>query len=174
MDRGGSIGKLPQVLDSLEDVARKYGRGAVTSFNEGFELKDLFLKFVGPKGTATLAMEVLGTTAFDSGAVEQVFESYKQNMRRMTGPDIIVTGGFTVEVAAGNSEKSTLSGIAKAQYGDLNLWPLIFDLNKDKIGPNPNRIKPGMKLLLLPIERYTAVELADARRRAPTWRNYPA
>jgi len=49
MDRGGSIGKLPQVLDSLEDVARKYGRGAVTSFNEGFELKDLFLKFVVPK-----------------------------------------------------------------------------------------------------------------------------
>jgi hypothetical protein len=47
MDRGGSAGKLPAVLDSLEAVANKYGRGAVKSFNEGFVIKDLFLKFVG-------------------------------------------------------------------------------------------------------------------------------
>ena len=57
--------------------------------------------------------------------------------------------------------------------GDFNLWPLIFGLNRDKIGPNPNRIKPRTKLLLLPVEGYTAAELTDARRRGPTWRNHP-
>jgi hypothetical protein len=171
MDRGGRLGKLPEVFDSLEDMAKKYGRGSVSRFYDGFQLKDLFLKFVGPKGTATLAMEVLSTTIFDNNAVEEVFESYKRG--KITGPEIKVVGGFTIEVTAGNPDKSTLSGIAKAQYGDWNLWPLIFDLNKEKIGPNPNRIKPGMKLLLLPIERYAPAELADARKRAPSWKSYP-
>lgn len=173
MDRGGLAGRLPEVLDSLEAVAKKYGRGTVKSFNEGFTIKDLFLKFVGPKGTATLAMEVLGTTAFDSEVVADVFESYKQTKQTMVAPATTIVGGYTVEVAASDPNRSSLSGIAKAQYGDFNLWPLIFDLNKHKIGSNPNRITPGMKLLLLPLQRYTAGELADARRRAPSWRNYP-
>jgi len=179
MDRGGK-GALPKILDTIDDVVKRYGKGPVSAFNETFEIKDLFLKFVGPKGLATLAMEVLATTAADPETVAQAFEEFKQEAgaqpggpRRIRGPEIAVTGGFTVEVAAGNADKSTLSGIARAQYGDLNLWPLIFDLNKDKIGPNPNRIKPGLKLLLLPLDRYTPVELAAARRRAPTWRNFP-
>lgn len=171
MDRGGWSGAAPEVLDTLEDVVKKYQNGAVIKFYDGFELKDVFLKFVGPKGTATLAMEVLGTSVFEQHAVEQVFESYKQS--KTMGPDVKVAGGFVVDVTAGSPEKSTLSGIAQAQYGDFTLWPLIFDLNKEKIGPNPNLLKPGTKLLLLPIERYTAAELADARRRAPSWRNYP-
>jgi hypothetical protein len=171
MDRGGRLGKLPEVLDSLEDVAKKYGRGSISHFFDGFQLQDLFLKFVGPKGTATLAMEVLSTTVFDNKAVEDVFESYKKG--KIIGSDIKVVGGFTVEVNPRNPGTSTLSGIAKAQYGDMNLWPLIFELNKDKIGPNPNRIKPGTRLLLLPIERYTPTELAAARKRAPSWKNPP-
>jgi hypothetical protein len=173
MDRGGSAGKLPEVLDSLEALAKKYGRGAVSSFNDGFAIKDLFLKFVGPKGAATLAMEVLGTTAFDPDAVTEAFESYKQTKQRLVAPTTTIVGGYPVEVSVSDPNRSSLSAIAKAQYGDFNLWPLIFDLNKEKIGTNPNRIKPGLKLLLLPLDRYTAAELADARRRAPSWRNYP-
>ncbi|MNR86908.1 1,6-anhydro-N-acetylmuramyl-L-alanine amidase AmpD [compost metagenome] len=40
----------------------------------------------------------------------------------------------------------TLSKIAQAQLGSANRWREIYDLNKDVIGPNPNVIKPGMKL----------------------------
>ena len=179
MDRGGR-GALPRVLDTLDDVVKRYGKGGIAAFNESFEIKDLFLKFVGPKGLATLAMEVLGTTSADAQKVAQAFEVYKQEQgaepgkpRRIKGPELAIGGGFTGEGIAGHRDKSTLSGIAKAQYGDFNLWPLIFDLNKDKIGPNPNRIKPGTKLLLLPVENYTDAEIADARKRAPAWRNYP-
>jgi hypothetical protein len=118
-------------------------------------------------------MEVLGTTALDSAAVARVFESYKQGKQAMVAPETTIVGGYMVEVAASDPNRSSLSGIARTQYGDFNLWPLVFDLNKDKIGSDPNRIKPGMKLLLLPLQRYTAAELADARRRAPSWRNYP-
>ena len=59
---------------------------------------------------------------------------------------------------------------ANMQYGDFNLWPLIYDLNKAKIGSNPNHIKPGTKLLLLPLSSYTGAEVAAARRRAPSWK----
>jgi hypothetical protein len=89
--------------------------------------------------------------------------SRPENIRLAEEP---VTGGFAVAVMPGSS----LSAIAKAQYGDFNLWPLIYDLNKAKIGPNPNRIRPGTKLLLLPLSTYTPAEITDARRRAPSWK----
>ncbi len=84
-------------------------------------------------------------------------------------PEVAVTGGYSVTVKHGAS----LSAIAKTEYGDFNLWPLIYDLNKAKIGPNPNRIKPGMNLLLLKLTAYSASDLADARKRAPSWKHAP-
>ena len=39
----------------------------------------------------------------------------------------------------------TLSGIAKAMYGDAGRWPEIFEANKDKI-KNPKLIHPGQEL----------------------------
>ena len=88
--------------------------------------------------------------------------------RVIKGPGIDLAGGMSVSVARGSS----LSLIAKAQYGDVALWPLIYDLNKDKIGPNPNVVQPGTKLLLLPLETYSASELAEARKRSPTWKSF--
>jgi hypothetical protein len=76
MDRGGK-GLFPLVLDTLEDVAKRYGKKGIDSFNEGFAIKDLFLRFVGPKGTATLAMEVLATTTGDPAETARAFDAYK-------------------------------------------------------------------------------------------------
>jgi nucleoid-associated protein YgaU len=42
----------------------------------------------------------------------------------------------------------TLFGIAKKFYGDGNLWHLIYNANKAKIGANPNLIKPGQILII--------------------------
>jgi hypothetical protein len=78
MDRGGSSGQLPQVFDTLEEMAAKYGRGSVSSFNDGFVIKDLFMKFVGPKGTATLVMEVLATTSGDPESTARAFDAQKR------------------------------------------------------------------------------------------------
>ncbi|QHV97315.1 LysM peptidoglycan-binding domain-containing protein [Spirosoma endbachense] len=88
--------------------------------------------------------------------------------------DIVITGGYRIEVIPSDPTRSSLSAIARAQYGAVDLWPLIFDLNKEVIGKNPNRLVAGTKLLLLPIERYSTTELNDARKRSPTWRNYPS
>ncbi len=67
---------------------------------------------------------------------------------------------------------SALSDIAQAQYGSADLWPLIYDSNRATIGANPNLIQPGTKLTLPPLSRYTDQEIADAKRRAPSWKNY--
>jgi nucleoid-associated protein YgaU len=85
-----------------------------------------------------------------------------------TLPETVVTGGKTVVVKGGD----TLSGIAQSEYGRWQLWPLIYDLNKDKIGPNPNRIRPGLRLMVLPLETYTPQDKAAAEQRAPTWKAF--
>lgn len=45
------------------------------------------------------------------------------------------------EVVAGD----TLSKIAKKYYGDPDLYPTIFDANRDQL-TDPNKIKVGQKL----------------------------
>lgn len=42
----------------------------------------------------------------------------------------------------------TLWKIAKLAYGDGTKWEQIYEANKTTIGPNPNIIKPGMKLVM--------------------------
>jgi hypothetical protein len=108
--------------------------------------------------------------------VKHKFEEFVAERRgtkaRLKGEDIQVVGGKTVTITAGDPARSTLSGISKAEYGTFDLWPLIYDLNQNEIGPNPNRLKPSLPLLVLPLSAYDAQEIAAAKKRAPTWKNY--
>jgi hypothetical protein len=52
------------------------------------------------------------------------------------------------------------------------LWPLIYDLNKNVVGPNPNRLQPGSRVVVRELSAFTPEQVADARRRGPSWRNY--
>jgi hypothetical protein len=73
-------------------------------------------------------------------------------------------------VQAGDS----LSKIAGRQYGNIFLWPLIFDANRKVIGPNPNIIQPGQNLLIPELARFGPPQLAEAERRGRSWRPYVA
>jgi nucleoid-associated protein YgaU len=84
--------------------------------------------------------------------------------------EILISGGKAVMVKPGDS----LSAIAGREYKSEQLWPLIYDLNKEKIGPNPNRIQPGMNLMVLPINAYSPQEIAAAKQRAPSWKAFGA
>jgi hypothetical protein len=66
--------------------------------------------------------------------------------------------------------RDTLSDIAKREYGQWQLWPLIYDRNKNRVGADPNRIYPGMELLLAPLQRYSPREIHEARQRAGSWK----
>ncbi len=65
-----------------------------------------------------------------------------------------------------------LSLIAKDLYQSVELWPLLWDMNKAQV-PNPNRITPGMTLQYKELNEYTMAQIADAKRRSPTWKDYP-
>lgn len=47
-----------------------------------------------------------------------------------------------------NPTRDTLWGIAQSVYGNGALWPRIYAANKALIGPDPNLIQPGMKLVI--------------------------
>ena len=79
-----------------------------------------------------------------------------------------VPAGKVVVVMKG----SCLSDIAQKEYGDSDLWPLLYDANKAKIGSNPNVIQPGQMLSVTPLSGYTDNQIADAKQRGPTWKNY--
>lgn len=42
----------------------------------------------------------------------------------------------------------TLSSIATREYGNFRLWRRIYAENKETIGPDPNKIKPGQELII--------------------------
>jgi len=106
--------------------------------------------------------------------VKRNFAEYVQRKRSngppVTGDEIVITGGKQVTVIKGHPELGTLSGIAKKEYLDWQLWPLIWKLNNIA---NPNRLTDGQKVLVLPLSRYSAQEITEAKRLAPTWKNYP-
>ncbi len=78
--------------------------------------------------------------------------------------------GPTVTVQPGQS----LSAISKLLYNSFEYWPLLWDLNPHAVkNGNPNRTIPGSVLKYKPLSSYTPAQLADARKRFPTWKNYP-
>lgn len=54
--------------------------------------------------------------------------------------------GETYEVQSGD----TLATIATQFYDDPTQWRRIYDANKDAIGPDPDKLKIGMKLTIPP------------------------
>jgi hypothetical protein len=64
-------------------------------------------------------------------------------------------------VQAGDS----LSKIAAQRYGNPLLWPLIFDSNRGIIGSNPHLIRPGQRLLIPELSRFSRAELDNVERR---------
>lgn len=90
---------------------------------------------------------------------------YMSMMPADGNPALVATKTITV------SRNSSLSAIAQAEYGSLDLWPLIYDLNKARLGPNPNLVAIGTVLEIAPLTSYTTTQIAWARSQAPTWRH---
>jgi hypothetical protein len=73
--------------------------------------------------------------------------------------------GKTHIVVKGDS----LSLIAGKHYGDVLLWPVIHDSNKQQIGTTPNLIQPGWKLTIPSVDGYTPGQLDAIRQRGRVW-----
>ncbi|MBI4578772.1 MAG: LysM peptidoglycan-binding domain-containing protein, partial [Planctomycetes bacterium] len=97
--------------------------------------------------------------------LDMKFQTFKAQQAK-TSP--AAPGAQTITVARGD----TLSGLAKTHYGAFEYWPLLWDANRSTIGANPNVLTSGMKLNVPPFNSFSPEQLADARRRHPTWKNF--
>jgi nucleoid-associated protein YgaU len=57
-------------------------------------------------------------------------------------PDVTSALPDSYTVASGD----TLRSIAQQVYGDADLWPRIYDANRDAIGPDPDTLRSGTVL----------------------------
>jgi hypothetical protein len=85
-------------------------------------------------------------------------------MPRVEGPVPPIPRTATVQPG------DSLSKIAQQQYGDMFLWPIIYDANRPTIGNNPNLICPGQVLTLPDLKHFSSSQLAAVRRRGHNWR----
>lgn len=75
-------------------------------------------------------------------------------------------GGQTYVVKSGDS----LSLISGKYWSDVLLWPILYDANRNVVGPDPNKIVPNQKLSVPNIKNYSSQQLSDARSRGRNWR----
>jgi hypothetical protein len=97
-----------------------------------------------------------------------VVESVPLPPKKKPAPPSLTPADGSVTVQRGDS----ISAIAGRLYGSVELWPLIWDMNKAAF-PNPNRISPGSTLNYKVLSAYSQAQIAEAQQRSPTWRNYP-
>lgn len=81
-----------------------------------------------------------------------------------------ITCGTEYRVTAGDS----LSGIARAVYGDPKAFQLIYSANAEVIGRNPGLIEIGMRLQIPCVDGEDAKPEASLARAAPTTEALPA
>lgn len=73
------------------------------------------------------------------GDGEPLPESSEQ-FREIFGEDPELLGTYTMH------PNETLSSIAMEYYGQPELWPVIYEANRGKIGNDPNQVYPGIEL----------------------------
>lgn len=72
------------------------------------------------------------------------------------------SGEVTYKVVPGDS----VSSIAKAKWGEAELWPIIYDRNRQTIGSNPDRLGVGQSLVLPAKDKLTPEQIKQARQTA--------
>jgi hypothetical protein len=161
---------------SLSDLSRRYAGvldGGKFVVDTGFDAKlilNVTAKYLeGFPMLMAIANTAVGLTRNKSVAeLDAEFQRFKARQGETNPPPQGEGTGATVTVVPGD----TLSGLAKTHYGTFEYWPLLWDANRSAVGPNPNRLRPGISLRIPPLSSFNPEQLADARRRFPTWRDY--
>jgi hypothetical protein len=131
----------------------------------------LVFALVGNKSqaTATMAMEVIASeipvqmpaqpefacslddgSATGSVSVSQVSATPVSDGASASAGPVAATGPTDTDRTYTSQPGDTLPSIAQKEYGDSNLWHLLFDANKAIIGDNPSVLKVGTELKIPP------------------------
>jgi hypothetical protein len=114
----------------------------------------------------TVEQDRFGAQKVQRWAWNLIFEDIENCRRRLAekdrttpNPDFQIPSqpGFPLNGGGGNGRKihvvrpgDWLSKIAQTYYGDINKWRTIYEVpeNKRTIGPNPDLIQPGQRLII--------------------------
>jgi LysM repeat protein len=169
------VGNRVRIVDrsgfynSLAELSQRYGTTfTVDSAGIAVILKNVTARILS--GVATLMVYSNGFVVKLDGnmtvpELDAKFKAFQQS--RPPGSRAGAQGNVVVVVSG-----DTLSGLSAKYYGTVEYWPLLWDVNRHVVGAIPNRISPGMRLSVPPLSSFTQAQLADARRRFSTWRNY--
>jgi hypothetical protein len=168
VDRYGIFRDLKHLSQRYPKTLGEGGEWLIDAKAPAVLIKRVVVNWV--KGQPLLMIEATAIVHLAEGTslpeLDAKFDAFKA---QRGGSNVIhLTPPPTVFVEKGD----TLSALAAKYYGSVEYWPLIWDNNKETVGENPNRIAPGMKLVVPPLSAFGEKEKADARRRHPTWRNY--
>lgn len=137
-----------KIVNSIAELERFYpGISKATVYGPAALLEGPRLLVID--GVGVLAMEVLAQLAVDPVTVAQTFEVKKLAATPATAA---TASGKHHVVRPGDS----LSKLARAHYGDLHKWPVLYEANRRTIGPNPDLILPGQKLWIPTLPAVTA------------------
>jgi hypothetical protein len=165
---------LLKVYRSLADLEKVWGPGAVVSDSPVLYVANSLLTTAAGVAETAGGLAGLGEVALQAVPVVQVpaadAETAVQALtvrEELAGGADHRRGGQHPDAPAparGAGEYHTvapgdwLSKLARHYYGNMTKWPVIFAANRRLIGRDPNRIKPGQRLLIpnLPQARLVA------------------
>ncbi len=155
-------GKQVRTLAELESTYPGIA-GALPSWTMAFVENALITQariVAGGVASSLLDALALEVKVVFSPPPEIVDEAKQQRAAQATGQKYVVRRG------------DSLSKIAKCRYGEMYLWPLIYDANRATIGQNPNLILPGQELLVPDSKSFTPAQLDEYRGRGRNWKAY--
>lgn len=113
--------------------------------------------------TASVVSEADNATGEESpsgsGVLTAVDSIYSDSLRRAADlseigdEDAVPTQQSDEPVYDTVSTTRYLTTMAQQYYGDYNLWPIIYKENQDILG-DPDRIKPGTRVVVPPLSKY--------------------
>lgn len=155
LDPGGQPENLPQVFDSLEEVATKHALQVQWTIREAAVAENMFARFVDACRTPVFALAVYavaGMNRLENETVAQAFEVHKVIMQQ--GKDALEQRDPPYHSVMYGDH---LSRIAQKHYGDLRKWPVIYEANRDLIGIDPGAIQVGQRLMIPVLPRVNGI-----------------
>ncbi len=180
------------VFNSLDDLSRRYGSANPSEFykvnldNPIFQVNNWAmdealisrLNAAGPLGMVVVkgVEMILGFNPKVGGEkVEEKFRDFVANRQPDPAAPVQPVQQLPLKhvhsVTGPRVERHDwLSSIAQKWYGDMLLWPILFDYNRDTAFTNPNKIVVGQTIKIPDISAKTPDQLNEYRSRGRNWR----
>jgi hypothetical protein len=185
---GGSVRIFDRagVFSSLDDLARRYGVNFRLTNEPILDIGNWALDpalanqldRLGPLGAVVVRAAAMITLSpsvsvaklqadFDAFLADRDAGPLPQNPSPGTPPASDVLAMHYVP-----AQGAMLSKVSLSYYGTYHMWPLIWDANRELIGPNPNRVPKDIYLRILKPHVYSAAQIAEAKRRSLNWKSF--